>query len=126
MTNSTQHRSWIPGIRGRAAGAALALAIMLVPAVLATGSAQAQTYTESVLHTFTGPPDGAALQEGAVQDAEGNLYGTTFYGGDSACNTPYGCGTVYKLAPPAQSGAPGLKPCSTASPGLGATAQIPG
>ena len=56
MTNSTQHRSWIPGIRGRAAGAALALAIMLVPAVLATGSAQAQTYTESVLHTFTGPP----------------------------------------------------------------------
>jgi multisubunit Na+/H+ antiporter MnhE subunit len=32
------------------AGAALALAIMLVPAVLAIGSAQAQTFT--TLHSF--------------------------------------------------------------------------
>ena len=100
MNNPTQHRNWILGIRGRVAGAALALAILLGLAAVAAGPAQAQTYSESVLHMFTGPPDGAALQEGAVQDAEGNLYGTTFYGGDSACNTPYGCGTVFKLAPP--------------------------
>ncbi len=97
MNNPRQHRTWIFGMLGRAAGAALALAIMLVPAILATGSAQAQTYTESVLHTFTNAPDGATPITGVVQDAEGNLYGTTFYGGDSACYPPYGCGTVFKV-----------------------------
>jgi uncharacterized repeat protein (TIGR03803 family) len=84
-------------------GATLPLAIMLAAVVLATAWAPARTYTESVLHTFTGPPDGAGTQEGVVEDAKGNLYGTTFYGGDSACNAPYGCGTLFKLAPPAQS-----------------------
>ena len=43
MNNPTQHRNWILGIRGRVAVAALAMAIMLVAAVLATGSAKAQT-----------------------------------------------------------------------------------
>src|SRR5271157_3654888 len=97
MNGRTQHRSWIPGIHERAAGAALALAIMLVAAVLATGSAQAQTYTESVLYSFTGSPDGADPYAGLVQDAQGNLYGTTFEGGDIPCSPPDGCGTVFKL-----------------------------
>src|SRR5271167_1324265 len=100
MNNPTHHRSWILGISRQVAGAALALAIMLVLTVFAAGSAQAQTYSESVLHTFTGPPDGAGPQEGVVEDTQGNLYGTTFYGGDSACNAPDGCGTVFKLALP--------------------------
>jgi uncharacterized repeat protein (TIGR03803 family) len=86
-----QHRSWILGICGRAAGTALALAIMLVPAVLATRSAQAQTYTFSVPHSFTGPPDGGIPYAGVVWDAQGNLYGTTSGGGASAY------GTVFKL-----------------------------
>ena len=97
MNNPTQHRSWILGIRGRVAGAALALAIMLVPAVLGTRSAQAQTYTESVLYSFTGPPDGANPFAGLVRDAQGNLYGTTAGGGDLACGGGLGCGTVFKL-----------------------------
>ncbi len=147
MNNPTQHRSCILGIRGRVAGVALALAIMLVPAVLATGSAQAQTYTYSVLYSFTGSPDGAfpvgasdsrgtlygttyyggasnngtvakldrtgketvlysftgtngdgaGPFAGLVRDAERTLYGTTYYGGDVACDPPYGCGTVFKL-----------------------------
>ena len=91
MTNPTQHQNWILGIRGRVAGAALALAIVLVPAILATGSAQAQTYTFSVLHTFTGSPDGAVPDGGLVRDAQGNLYGTTVLGG------AYNYGTVFKL-----------------------------
>ena len=99
MNNPTQrqHQRSILGTRRRAAAAALALAIMLLPAVFATGSAQAQTYTESVLHTFTNAPDGATPIAGLVQDAKGNLYGTTVYGGDAACYPPYGCGTVFKV-----------------------------
>src|SRR5208337_1546816 len=94
MNNPTRYPR-ILGIRRRVAGAALVLAIMLVPAVLATGSAQAQTYAESVLHTFTGPPDGAS-PTGLALDAQGNLYGIAG-GGDSACDPPYGCGTVFKV-----------------------------
>jgi uncharacterized repeat protein (TIGR03803 family) len=89
MNNSTQHCNWIFGIRGRPAGPALALAIMFVSAVLATGSAQAQTYTERVLYSFMGGTDGAYPIAGLVRDGQGNLYGTTSGGG--------GCGTVFKL-----------------------------
>ena len=59
MNNPTQHRSWILGIRGRVAGGVLALAIMLVPAILATGSAQAQSWFDNFesypLGTFPSP-----------------------------------------------------------------------
>ncbi len=34
-----------------------------------------------------------------VFDKSGNLYGTTYSGGDPTCNPPYGCGTAFKLAP---------------------------
>jgi uncharacterized repeat protein (TIGR03803 family) len=71
------------------AGAALALAILLVPAILATGSAQAQTYTESVLYSFTNSPDGIRPEADLVQDAQGNLYGTTYSGGSSRGGTVF-------------------------------------
>jgi uncharacterized repeat protein (TIGR03803 family) len=54
---------------------------------------------ETVLHSFTNSPDGAAPVAGLVRDWKGNLYGTTPYGGDLACDPPYGCGTVFKLGP---------------------------
>jgi uncharacterized repeat protein (TIGR03803 family) len=63
------------------------------------------TWTESVIHTFTGfPGDGRAPQAGLIVDAEGNLYGTTSQGGNGASclvgrNNPQGCGTVFKLSP---------------------------
>ncbi len=37
-----------------------------------------------------------------IRDSAGNLYGTTFYGGDSKCFTDglnYGCGMAFKLDP---------------------------
>jgi uncharacterized repeat protein (TIGR03803 family) len=34
---------------------------------------------------------------GLLRDAAGNLFGTTLYGGDTNCNAPYGCGTVFRL-----------------------------
>ena len=76
--------------RLRAVSIALALATVLVPAVVGTGLAEAQTFT--VLHSFTGYPDGEWPYAGLVQDAAGNLYGTTVWGGASDV------GTVFKLA----------------------------
>jgi uncharacterized repeat protein (TIGR03803 family) len=54
------------------------------------------TWTESVLWSFEGPhfPLG-----GVVFDKAGNLYGTTYNGGDPSCEPPNGCGLVFKLAP---------------------------
>jgi uncharacterized repeat protein (TIGR03803 family) len=34
---------------------------------------------------------------GLVLDGAGNLYGTTYYGGNLTCGAPNGCGTVFKL-----------------------------
>lgn len=58
------------------------------------------TGNETVLYSFTGGADGGSPYAGLVQDRQGNLYGTTFYGGNPACSSPYswgGCGTVFKL-----------------------------
>jgi uncharacterized repeat protein (TIGR03803 family) len=56
------------------------------------------TGKETVLHTFTGKKDGANAFA-LVRDAAGNFYGTAESGGDTTCNPPYGCGTVFKLTP---------------------------
>jgi hypothetical protein len=60
-------------------------------------------WKETVLHTFTGGKDGA-LPIAVILDSAGNLYGTTFFGGDEKLancrleNVP-GCGVVFKLTP---------------------------
>jgi uncharacterized repeat protein (TIGR03803 family) len=51
------------------------------------------TWSFSVLHTFTGSPDGAIPSGGLYLDTSGNLFGTTFGGGDA-----YDNGTVYELS----------------------------
>ncbi len=51
----------------------------------------------TVLYNFTGYGDGDEPWAGVVLDAQGNLYGTTQYGGGS-CNYP-GCGVVFKVTP---------------------------
>jgi uncharacterized repeat protein (TIGR03803 family) len=51
------------------------------------------TWTETVIHSFTGGSDGALPIAGLILDASGDLYGTTANGGaDDA-------GTVFKLTP---------------------------
>lgn len=53
--------------------------------------------TKTVLHSFTGGPDGSFPLAGLVQDSGGNLYGTAAQGGVTTC--PRGCGVVFKLDP---------------------------
>lgn len=53
-----------------------------------TGSSWSQT----VLHNFTGRPDGKTPYAGVVFDSLGNLYGTTYAGGTA------GWGVVYRLS----------------------------
>ncbi len=50
----------------------------------------------TVLHAFTDGTDGGQPQGGLIRDAAGNLYGTTFSGGNCQYNQN-GCGTVFKL-----------------------------
>ena len=54
------------------------------------------TGTESTLYFFTGGVDGSNPQAGLVFDAQGNLYGTTYYGGNR-CESYNGCGTVFEI-----------------------------
>jgi uncharacterized repeat protein (TIGR03803 family) len=58
------------------------------------------THRETVLYTFTGETDGWDPTTGVVQDAKGNLYGTTNFGGKLSCGGyGTGCGVVFKLTP---------------------------
>ena len=53
---------------------------------------------ETVLHNFLHYPDGRYPYAGLITDAEGNLYGTTYYGGTGWCHGPrLGCGTVFEV-----------------------------
>jgi uncharacterized repeat protein (TIGR03803 family) len=57
-------------------------------------------YVESVLHAFHGAEDGAVPYGALVMDAAGNLYGTTYDGGNKPCvMAGVGCGTVFELSP---------------------------
>ena len=89
MKSRVQHS----GTRLRAVSMALALAIVLLSALAAAPSAQAQTYT--VVYNFTGSPDGDVPSAGLIGDASGNLYSTTWMGGNNRCED--GCGTIFKL-----------------------------
>ncbi|MGA3088242.1 MAG: choice-of-anchor tandem repeat GloVer-containing protein [Terriglobales bacterium] len=55
------------------------------------------TGTETVLYSFTGGADGASPSSALIEDAQGNFYGTTQYGGVASGGAGYG--TVFKLIP---------------------------
>jgi uncharacterized repeat protein (TIGR03803 family) len=59
-------------------------------------------WTETVLHSFTGSPDGEIPQSSLVFGQGGLLYGSTGFGGTGPCVAPdgiTGCGTIYKVQP---------------------------
>jgi uncharacterized repeat protein (TIGR03803 family) len=58
-------------------------------------------WQHTVLYKFKGIPDGDFPRAGVILD-QGNLYGTTQFGGNISCNFSsdlQGCGTVFELAP---------------------------
>lgn len=74
---------------------AVAATLLLAVSALAHDS-------EKVLHTFTGGRDGAIGGGNLVSDSAGNLYGTTFDGGNKSTKCGVytgvpGCGVVFKL-----------------------------
>ena len=59
------------------------------------------TGAETVLHSFTGPPnrDGANPGGSLLRDTAGNLYGTTESGGKLCSQAINGCGTIFEIDP---------------------------
>jgi uncharacterized repeat protein (TIGR03803 family) len=74
--------------------AALILTTLMLMVAAATTMATAQTYTDlfNFDGTHGGDPHGQLLQ-----GRNGNLYGTTFYGGDLSDCWTMGCGTIFKI-----------------------------
>lgn len=89
------------GTAGAGGSAQWGIVFQLVPPTKQGGA-----WTENVIYTFRGwfpTGDGAFPQSGVIFDQNGNLYGTTYYGGNGQlCGG--GCGTVFELSPPAQPG----------------------
>ena len=57
-------------------------------------------WTQSVIYTFSGQPDGQGPGGGLIFDAAGNLYGITSQGGSgTGTGCAVGCGTIYELSP---------------------------
>jgi uncharacterized repeat protein (TIGR03803 family) len=57
-------------------------------------------WKERVLHRFLDAfGEGAEPRAGLVADPAGNLYGTTYYGGDDSVCSGMGCGTAFELRP---------------------------
>ncbi|HEY6766355.1 MAG TPA: choice-of-anchor tandem repeat GloVer-containing protein [Candidatus Sulfotelmatobacter sp.] len=74
-------------------------AVLAVAAITFILAVRAQAQTESVIYSFSGGSDGANPSGSLVADARGNLYGTTFSGGDLSGCGGTGCGGVFKLSP---------------------------
>jgi uncharacterized repeat protein (TIGR03803 family) len=72
---------------------------LIVAVTISLSRAQAQTYTESVVYSFctqVNCSDGSYPNGSLIQASNGNIYGTTLFGGNGG-TTSYG--TLFKLAP---------------------------
>jgi uncharacterized repeat protein (TIGR03803 family) len=58
-----------------------------------------KSWSSTVLHDFTGSPDGSRPSASLIFDAAGNLFGTTEQSGTGQACGNYGCGTVFEVSP---------------------------
>jgi uncharacterized repeat protein (TIGR03803 family) len=79
-------------------------------------------WTPTVLYNLTGS-DGSDVEGPLTMDGKGAIYGTAFAGG-KGCPSEGGCGTVFKLTPPAADGQPWSFAVAYYFPG-GATGEKP-
>ena len=70
----------------------------LTSALIFVFSLLASAQTEKVLYSFTGGADGAEPRDELVMDASGNLYGATYFGGNTT-QCDYGCGVIFEISP---------------------------
>jgi uncharacterized repeat protein (TIGR03803 family) len=56
----------------------------------------------TTLYRFQGGSDGSTPMSRVIFGPDGSLYGTTYWGGGYPCPAGNGCGTVFKLTPPAR------------------------
>jgi uncharacterized repeat protein (TIGR03803 family) len=56
-------------------------------------------YKERVIYSFAGGTDGFYPSGTLISDVAGNLYGATFYGGNTLCPYNIGCGIIFELSP---------------------------
>ena len=93
MLTRNEFCRWISWVHSQSRSARLALGVTLVSAVLLALPMHARNY--GILYAFKRHGDGGGPQAGLLLSAQGDLYGTTFLGGNPACR----CGTVFKLFP---------------------------
>lgn len=79
----------------------VAAAVATVTLSIAVSS---QAQSELILHNFTGGRDGNEPSAPLTFDASGNIYGTTYSGGDLTACSGVGCGVVFKLSPTSTGG----------------------
>ncbi len=78
----------------------LALGVAIAALLISIAPAQAQTF--NVIHNFTGRQDGASPFTGLTVDSGGNLYGTSYAGGNGHYGTVFtlnGSGSDWTLTP---------------------------
>ncbi len=56
-------------------------------------------WNPTVIQALCGVKHPCGAEGTLVFDQAGNLYGTSWFAGNPACDYPYGCGTVFKLSP---------------------------
>ena len=83
-------------------GAATAALLIIIAVFMLAPAAGAQSKFKT-LYSFTGGTDGGYPYAGVIIDQAGNLYGTTYEGGDLSCYGN-GCGTVFELTPNSKGG----------------------